>query len=126
MPRLQANSENLAVVCTLGTPDLKKDSLVKIAGNRTVDLAVAGDVAIGTLVHSHNDAMKATTETRYTKKLEVKLGAILAAGARVKMGAVSAGEQTVVAMAGTDDSSLCVGIVWSGGAAGDMGEILSF
>ena len=127
MGKLQANSENLAVPCTLATPDLKKDSQVKITGNRTVDLAGAGDIAIGTLVHSHNDSLKATVETRFTKKLEFKFGATLAAGVRVKMGAVSAGEQTVVAfVVGTDDALLCVGVVWVGAANGAVGEILAF
>lgn len=127
MGALQANSENLAVPATIATLDLKKDSLVKITANRTVDLAGAGDEAVGVLVHSNNEALKSTVETKFTKKISIKLGAALAAGVRVKMGAAAAGEQTVVAFVeGTDNPRLAVGIVWVGGANGDTGEILAY
>src|SRR5687768_13183148 len=114
--KLRAQVEGLAVIATVVTADLPKDTLVAITGDRTVDKAGANAHSIGRLsVPARTANTQGTVETRYKELVEVKGSGALAAGAEVKLAAVdgTTGENVVVAFVeGTDAEVRRYGTVW--------------
>lgn len=127
--KLRAQQEGLAVIATIAAV-LAKDTLVAITGNRTVDKAGANAQAIGRLVvPAKAVAGQGTVETRFKEFVEIKMAAALTAGTQVKLGAPDGGtgENTVVAwVSGTDGAERLYGVIWSGGAVGAVGEVLTY
>lgn len=119
--QIKANVEGLAATAIMQTIGVLKDQLVKITGDRTVDVAGSGDVPVG---HVSVPVKSATEDNgtctvefhRYRRLFTAKaVGGALAAGAQVKCGAIASGQSTVEDLA-SGDRKLMVGIVWIGAA----------
>lgn len=127
--KLRAHKEGLAVIATIAAV-LAKDTLVAITGNRTVNAAGANANPIGRLVVPAKAAAgQGTVETKFKELVEIKTGAILAAGAPVKLAALdgTTGENVVVPwVSGTDGFERLYGVVWNGAASGGVAEVLTY
>ncbi len=118
--KMLAHQEGLAVVATVETGDLPKDTLVEITGDETVDKAAADGAPIGRLVVAPVDADgEGTVETRFKEIVEMEADGIRTAGDLVKLGTISptTGLHTAALwVEGTDGIELLYGMVFKGGA----------
>lgn len=128
--KLKAQVEGLAVPATVETADLPKDTIVSITGDATVDKAAADDTPIGRIVVPANTADGlGTVETKFKELVEMEADGILAAGAYVKLGALSPTDTKHTAKAwveGTDSIKRLYGVVWVGGADEATIQVLTF
>lgn len=128
--KLRAQREGFAVVATVATANLAKDTLVKITGDNTVDKADANAHAIGRLVvPAKTTNGTGTVETRYKERVEIKTSGNVTAGQFAKIGAPdgTTGENTVVQwVSGTDAWERLYGVVIKGATSGNVAEVLTF
>ncbi|HUF02798.1 MAG TPA: hypothetical protein VMM38_01340 [Aridibacter sp.] len=128
--KMLAHQEGLAVIATVETADLPKDTIVEITGDETVDKAAAGAAPIGRLVVAPADANgQGTVETRFKELVEMEGDGILAAGALVKLGTISPTTALHTAAAwseGVDGHALLFGVVWKGGADEATIKVLTY
>ena len=105
---------------------LKKDVIVKITGNRTINAAGAGDIAFGRVsVPARAADEKGTIETYFRELHDLETTTIIAAGDYFKISANAVDGSTRVAkwVDGTDDEELKCGVCWFGGAANATVEV---
>jgi hypothetical protein len=128
--KLRAQKEGFAVVATVVTANLAKDTLVKITADNTVDKADANAHAIGRLVVPSKTANgTGTVETRYKERIEIKVATTVTAGQFAKLGAPdgTTGENTIAPwVSGTDVWERNIGVVIKGATNGNVAEVLLF
>lgn len=110
------NQYGVAWPMTFATITPRQGDIVRITGNETVDQAVATHVPRGEVVKPTTDtAVKGTVMLKGRAVIEVLLSGTIAAGAEVKMAALSGSEQQVAAwVQGTDNENLKAGWVLKG------------
>ena len=105
---------------------LAKDVIVGITGNRTIDVAEAGDTPFGRVIVPSLKANElGTIEVFFRERHDLKTTGTIAAGDFFMLAAKDTDGSNRVAkwVLGTDAEELKAGICWFGGTAGQTVEV---
>jgi hypothetical protein len=121
-----AQGEGLSIGDATFAAKLNKDVIVRISGNRTINVAAAGHTPFGRVSVPARAANElGTVETFFRERYDLETTTNIAAGDFFKLAAVDVTGNNRVAkwVAGTDTEELKCGICWNGGSTGAIVEV---